>query len=71
MLAYVTTLSLGILWILSGLSMISVFVPLAPVLLSPCVNPPHYFPNPVSHTSFNVGSLVSFLYDVIISPVVG
>ena len=71
MLAYVTTLSFGISWILSGLSMMSVFVPFAPGLLSPCVNPPHSFPNPVSQTSFNVGSLVNFLYDVIISPVVG
>ena len=71
MLAYVTTLSFGISWILSGLSIISVFVPLAPVLLSPCVNPPHSFPNPVSQTSLNVGSLITFLYDVIISPVVG
>ena len=56
MLAYVTTLSFGISWILSGLSIISVFVPLAPVLLSPCVNFPHSFPNPVSQASFNVGS---------------
>ena len=57
MLAYVTTLSFGISWILSGLSIISVFVPLAPVLLSPCVNPPHYFPKPVSQITPNISVL--------------
>ena len=46
-------------------------VPFAPVLLSPCVRLPNSLPNDVVHTSLVSGSLASFEYFVMISPVVG
>ena len=71
MLAYVTTLSFGMRSTCSRRSILNVLVHIAPVLLSPWAKLPHYFPKPVSHTSFSSESFGNRLYGVMISPVFG
>eukprot|EP00978_Attheya_sp_CCMP212_P018653 scaffold51476_cov35-Attheya_sp.AAC.1 len=63
MFAYVTVRSLGMDAIWSGLNILKVSVPIAPVWSSPCASAPHSLPNAVCHTSFNSGSFDSFLYE--------
>ena len=46
-------------------------MPFVLVLLSPCVRFPYSFPNAVVHTACVAGSAASFLYFVIISPLMG
>ena len=41
------------------------------ILLSLCVRFPHSFPNAVVHTTYMAGSAASFLYFVIVSPLMG
>ena len=46
-------------------------MPFVLVLLSPCVRLPHSLPNAVFHTDCVSGSAASFLYFVIVSPLMG
>ena len=71
MLAYVTVLSVGMFRISSYLSTMRESVPFVLVLLSPCVRFPHSFPDASVHTAWVAGSAVSFLYFVIVSPLMG
>ena len=71
MLAYVTVLSVVMLQISLWFSTMRESVPMVLVLLSPCVRFPHYFPNAVVHTACVAGSAASFLYFVIVSPLMG
>ena len=71
MLAYVTVLSVGMFRISSWLSTMRESVPFVLVLLSTCVRFPHSFPNSVVHTAWVAGSAASFLYFVIVSPLMG
>ena len=68
---YVITLSLGMLRISSWLMTNKLFVPTAPVLSSPCANPPHSLPKPVVQISRISGSFANSEYFVINFPVVG
>ena len=71
MLAYVTVLSVGMLRISLWFSMMRESLPFVFVLLSHCVRFPHSFPNAVVHTACVAGSVASFLYFVIDSPLMG
>ena len=71
MLAYVTVLLVSMLQISLWLSTTRESVPFVFVLLSPCVRFPHSFPNAVVHTACVAGSAASFLYFVIVSPLMG
>ena len=46
-------------------------MPFVLVFLYPCVRFPHYFSNAVVHTACVVGSAASFLYFVIVLPLMG
>ena len=61
MFAYVTVRSSGICLILLLSSTNSEFVPLVPVLVSPCARFPHFFPNDVVHTSLVAGLFANIL----------
>ena len=71
MLAYVTVLFVGMLRISSWLSTMRESVSFVLVLLSPCVRFPHSFPNAIVHTAWVAGSAASFLYFLIVSPLMG
>ena len=71
MLAYVTVLSAGMFRISLWLSTMTESVPVVLVLLSPCVRFPYSFLNAFVHTAWVAGSTASFLYFVIISPLMG
>ena len=71
MLEYETVLSVGMIRISSWLRTMRESVPFVLVLLSPCVRFPHSFPNAVVHTAWVAGSAASFLYFVIVSPLMG
>ena len=71
MLAYETVLLVGMLRISSWFSTMRESVPFVLVLLSPFVKFPHSFPNSVFHTACVAGSAASFLYYVIVSPLMG
>ena len=70
-LQYVTTLSRGMLAILSCDMTEMELVHFAPVLWSPCAMRPTSLPNPVSHLSLRSGYFANFLYCVIVSPMTG
>ena len=71
MFAYVTVRSSGIYFILLLSRTNSEFVPLVPVLVSPCDKFPHSFPNDAVQTSLVDVSFFNLLQFVIYSPVKG
>ena len=71
MLAYVTVLSVSMLQISSWFSKMRESAPFVLVLLYPCVRFPHSFPNAVVRTACVAGSAASFLYFVIVLPLLG
>ena len=71
MLAYVTTRSVGICFILSCDKMNMESVPFVFVYWLPCARFPNSLPKAVVQVSLKIGSLTSFWYLVMVAPVIG